>query len=111
MDLSEVPNQMFAQKLMGDGYAILPSDGNIHAPLSGVDTVAFATGHAFGIETKERIEILIHIGIDTVEMKGEGFESFVKQGDKIKQGYLLCKVDLSKITAADKSPVAPIIFT
>lgn len=111
MDLSEVPDQMFAQKLLGDGYAILPSDGGVYAPLSGVVTVAFATGHAFGIETKQGMEILIHIGIDTVEMEGEGFESFVKQGDKVKQGDLLCKVDLSKITAADKSPITPIIFT
>lgn len=111
MDLSEVPDQMFAQKLLGDGYAILPSDGNIYAPASGTITVAFPTGHAFGIETKQGQEILIHIGIDTVDLDGKGFESQVKQGDKIKQGDLLCKVSLDDIVAAGKSIVTPVIFT
>lgn len=83
MDLSEVPDQMFAQKLVDDDYAILPSDGNIHEPLSGVVTVAFATGHAFGIDTKEGMEILIHFGIDIVEMKGEGLKALLNKVIKL----------------------------
>lgn len=111
LDLADVPDMMFAQKMLGDGYAVLPSDGNIYAPVSGTIAVAFPTGHAFGLETKQGMEILVHIGIDTVDLQGEGFESFVEQGDKVKQGDLLCKVNLQHLIDSGKSIVTPVIFT
>ena len=111
LDLSEVPDQMFAKRLLGDGYAIKPQEGVIHAPLSGKITVAFPTGHAYGIETPTGLEILIHVGIDTVALNGEGFTSHVKQGDSIKQGDILCQVDLDVLEKHNTSSITPVIFT
>lgn len=111
LDLSDVPDKMFAQRLLGDGYAIKPVHGAVYAPLSGTITVAFPTGHAYGIETDSGLEILIHVGIDTVELKGEGFTSYVTQGDRIKQGDLLCRVDLDVLLKHDTSSITPVILT
>lgn len=109
--LSEVPDKVFAEKMMGDGYALELSDGKIYAPVDGTVAVAFPTGHAYGITTKNDIEILIHIGIDTVELDGKGFNAKVKQNDKVKAGDLLTEVDLEYIKNAGKPTVTPMIFT
>lgn len=111
MDLSEVEDQVFSQKLMGDGFAIEPSEGKVYAPYSGEVTVAFPTGHAYGLKADNGKEILIHIGMDTVELEGKGFTSHVKQGDRVKQGDLLVEVDLDYIKGQGKQTVTPIIFT
>lgn len=111
MDLSEVEDQVFSQKLMGDGFAIEPSEGKVYAPYSGEVTVAFPTGHAYGLKADNGKEILIHIGMDTVELDGKGFTSHVKQGDRVKQGDLLVEVDLDYIKSQGKQTVTPIIFT
>lgn len=111
MPVTEVSDQVFASKAMGDGIAIDPSEGKIYAPFSGEITVAFPTGHAYGIKAANGKEILIHIGMDTVELNGKGFTPHVKQGDIVIQGDLLSDVDLDYIRSQGKPVVTPIIFT
>lgn len=111
MPVTEVEDQVFASKAMGDGIAIDPADGKIYAPFSGEITVAFPTGHAYGIKAANGREVLIHIGMDTVELEGKGFTPAVKQGDKVKQGDLLTTVDLDYIRSQGKPVVTPVIFT
>ncbi len=111
LPLEEVPDQVFAQKMMGDGYALELSDSKIVAPISGEVALVFPTGHAFGIKDKDGVEILIHLGIDTVELNGLGFESKVVQGQKVKQGDVLSYMDLEAIKNAGKSIISPFIIT
>ncbi len=111
MPVTEVSDQVFASKAMGDGIAIDQSEGKIYAPFSGEITVAFPTGHAYGIKAANGKEILIHIGMDTVELNGKGFTPHVKQGDIVIQGDLLSDVDLDYIRSQGKPVVTPIIFT
>ena len=109
--LDKVPDQVFAQKMMGDGYALDITDGKIYAPVDGEVTLVFPTGHAYGITTNSGVEVLIHIGIDTVELDGEGFTGKVKQGDSVKAGDLLTEVDLDFIKSKGKPTITPLIFT
>lgn len=109
--LSEVPDQVFAQKMMGDGVGFVPEDGEIVAPFDGTVKTIFPTKHAIGIESDEGIELLIHIGIDTVKLDGSGFESMVSTGDTIKKGQKLMQVDLDYIKANAPSIVTPLILT
>lgn len=109
--INEVPDQVFAQKMMGDGYAIELSDNKVVAPVSAEVILVFPTGHAFGLKTADGVEILLHLGIDTVELNGQGFAARVKQGDHVKQGDVLTVMDLEAIKAAGKSVVSPLIFT
>ena len=111
MPVSEVEDQVFASKAMGDGIAIDHAEGKIYAPYSGKITVAFPTGHAYGMETAGGKEVLIHIGMDTVELNGKGFKPAVKQGDTVKQGDLLTEVDLDYIRSQGKPVITPVIFT
>lgn len=109
--LEEVNDEMFASKMLGDGFAIEPSSGTVKSPVDGTVTVAYPTGHAFGIRTEDGMEILIHIGIGTVELKGDGFKTCVEQGQKITQGGLLAEVDLEKIQRSGKDPITMVLFT
>ncbi|WP_420821015.1 glucose-specific PTS transporter subunit IIBC [Shimazuella alba] len=109
--LSEVPDQVFSQKMMGDGFAILPSSGKIVAPCDGKIETLFPTKHAIGLTSTSGHEILIHIGIDTVELKGEGFTAYVTGGDQVKKGQHLLDVDLDFLKKNAPSIVTPIIFT
>ncbi len=111
MPVTEVADQAFASKAMGDGIAIDPADGKIYAPFSGTISVAFPTGHAYGITAANGKEVLIHIGMDTVELNGKGFKPHVKQGDIVKQGDLLTEVDLDYIRSQGKPVITPVIFT
>ena len=111
MPVTEVSDQVFASKAMGDGIAIDPAEGKIYAPFSGKISVAFPTGHAYGIKAANGKEVLIHIGMDTVELNGKGFTPHVKQGDIVKQGDLLTEVDLDYIRSQGKPVVTPVIFT
>lgn len=110
-DLKDVPDQTFASKLMGDGFAIEITQSDVVAPLSGTVSVVFPTGHAYGLTTEDGTEILIHIGIDTVALNGEGFEPMVSVNQKVKQGELLAKVDVEYIKKQGKSLISPVIFT
>jgi PTS system trehalose-specific IIC component len=109
--ISEVEDAAFSSKAMGDGFAIVPSDGRIYAPFSATVTVAFPTGHAYGLTCDNGKEVLIHIGMDTVELNGKGFKSHVKQGERVRQGDLLVEADLDYIKSQNKSAVTPVVFT
>lgn len=111
MPITQVEDQVFASKAMGDGIAIDPAEGKIYAPFSGEITVAFPTGHAYGLKAANGKEVLIHIGMDTVELNGKGFTPHVKQGDIVRQGDLLTDVDLDYIRSQGKPVVTPVIFT
>ena len=110
-DLGDVNDQVFSTKLMGDGAAIVPSDGTIYSPVDGQVTVAYETKHAYGLKSKDGAEVLIHIGIDTVNLKGEGFESFVKQGQTVKVGDKLGTVDLAKVKAEGYDTTVMVVVT
>ena len=111
LPLENVADQVFSTKMMGDGFAIEPTDGKVVAPVDGEIAVAFPTGHAYGIVTKQGVEILLHLGIDTVELDGAGFEPQVKVGDKVKAGDTLALMDLEAIKAAGKPLTSMLIFT
>ena len=110
-DLSETPDETFAQKMMGDGVVIFPSEGNVYAPFDGEVTFVFGTKHALGLKSDSGLEMLIHIGIDTVQLNGEGFDILVEDGQSIKQGDLLGSFDLAFINENAPSSATPIIFT
>lgn len=100
VELEKVPDAVFAQKLFGEGFAVIPQAGKIYSPVTGVvQMVSEPSLHAYGIETEDGLELLIHVGIDTVEMKGEGFKTYVKAGDQVQQGDLLGEADLNAVTA------------
>lgn len=110
--IENVPDPAFAEKMMGDGCGIELTDGTVIAPFDAEVIAAYPTGHALGLKsTEDGTEILIHIGIDTVEMEGEGFTSNVKKGDIVKKGDVLVVVDLEAVREAGKSLVSPIAFT
>lgn len=109
--LNEVKDQVFSSGAMGKGIAIDPANGTLVAPADGTITTLFPTGHAIGLTTTDAVEILMHIGMDTVELEGKGFEIFVKQEDQVKKGDLLVKFDLSLIKEAGYSTVTPIVVT
>lgn len=111
LDLSEVNDQVFSTKMMGDGAAIVPTDGTIYAPVDGEITVAYETKHAYGIKSDDGAEVLIHVGIDTVNLKGEHFTSNVTQGQKIKKGDVLGTADLKAIQAAGYDTAVMVIIT
>ena len=98
--LEKVADPAFAQKMLGDGAAIDPQNELIVAPCEGTITMMYPTLHAFGITNTDGVEILVHIGIDTVAMKGDGFEYLVKEGQKVSAGTPLIKFDKKKISEA-----------
>lgn len=98
--LSEVEDPVFSQGVMGEGVGIRPDDGKLFAPVSGTIAALFPTCHAVGIQTEDGMELLLHIGIDTVELEGKGFQAAVKQGDTVKAGELLVTFDVAAIEAA-----------
>ncbi len=109
--ITEVPDQVFAGKMMGDGFAIVPSEGTIVSPVNGKIVNLFPTKHAIGILSDTGREILIHVGIDTVNLKGQGFETLVSENDIVEQGQPLLKVDLDYIKEHATSTITPIVFT
>jgi glucose-specific phosphotransferase system IIA component len=111
MNIENVPDPVFSSKAMGDGFAVDFAGGKVAAPVSGEIAAVFPTGHAYGIRTEDGMEILIHIGMDTVQLEGNGFEILVKAGDKVTQGQILAKVDGDYIKSQGKSLISPIIFT
>lgn len=110
-ELKDVPDNVFAQKIIGDGIAIEPTENTLYSPVKGEIVQIFPTLHAIGIETKEGIEILIHLGIDTVELKGEGFTSFIEKGQKVNIGDRLLEIDWDYVKDKVPSIMTPIIIT
>ncbi|MPM60302.1 hypothetical protein SDC9_107153 [bioreactor metagenome] len=108
--LEDVPDEVFSTKMMGDGFAIEPINGEIYAPVSGVVTTIFPSKHAIGIKTTNGVEILVHMGIDTVSLNGEGFELFVQAGDKVSSKTKIAKMDLDYIRTQKKSTIVMVII-
>ena len=109
--LADVNDPVFSSGAMGQGIAVKPSQGVVYAPADAEVSIAFATGHAFGLKTTNGAEVLIHVGIDTVTMNGEGFEQKVSQGDKVKAGDVLGTFDSNKIAAAGLDDTTMVIVT
>lgn len=110
--LSEVPDEVFAQGMVGEGGAIVPgASGEVLAPISGTLVKLFEGGHAFGIEGDGGMELIVHIGLDTIEMRGEGFERLAVEGDRVEAGQPIVRFDLGEIRNAGHDPITPIIVT
>ncbi|WP_353407738.1 glucose-specific PTS transporter subunit IIBC [Bacillus velezensis] len=109
--ITDVPDQVFSGKMMGDGFAILPEEGIVVSPVRGKVLNVFPTKHAIGLQSDGGREILIHFGIDTVSLKGEGFTSFVSEGDRVEPGQKLLEVDLEAVKPHVPSLMTPIVFT
>lgn len=109
--LEDVPDPVFSEKMMGDGIAIEPIEGKIVSPVDGEIIQVFPTKHAIGIKTNNGVEILIHIGLETVAMNGEGFNAHVSQGEKVRVGDSLVTFDLELVKEKAKSTIIPIIIT
>lgn len=108
VDITEIDDPVFSQKMVGDGVAIIPESMDVLAPMDGEITQFFETGHAFSIKNGDT-EILVHVGMDTVELKGEGFAKIKKVGDTVKHGDVILKVDLQKIEENGKKIDTPIV--
>ena len=109
--LEDVDDKVFSQKLMGDGFAVEITKSDIISPFDGEVIMTFPTKHAYGLKRNDGLEILIHLGMDTVALNGQGFDCFVKTGDQIKQGETIAKVDLEYVKKQGKSLVSPVIVT
>lgn len=109
--LTEVPDKVFASEAMGKGLGIVPTDGHIYAPISGTVKAAMKSGHAYGIKSPGGVEVLVHIGIDTVQLGGRGFSPAVARGDHVKAGDLLAVVDLDVVAEAGYDPTTLVVIT
>lgn len=108
--IEQVDDEVFSQKVMGEGIAIAPTSSIVYAPCSGVLTTLFPTGHAFGITREDGIEILVHIGLDTVNLKGKGFKILKKTAQKISAGEEIIKLDLDYLRKQNVDYTIMIIF-
>ncbi len=107
--LETVPDEVFAQKMAGDGVAINPSGNTALAPIAGNLAKLFPGGHAFGIATDDGVELIVHIGLDTVELKGKGFENIASEGQNIQVGTPIVRFDRSTIEQQQKVILSPIV--
>ncbi|WP_404456225.1 glucose-specific PTS transporter subunit IIBC [Oceanobacillus kapialis] len=111
VSITEVPDEVFSAKMMGDGFAIIPTDGTVVSPVDGKVINVFPTKHAIGLQSEGNREILIHVGLDTVHLEGKGFKILIEQGENVKAGQPLLKADLDYIEQNAKSIITPIVFT
>lgn len=111
ISLKEVPDKVFASEMMGPGVAFIANDGKVYSPCDGELATVFPTKHALGLKTENGAEILLHFGLDTVELEGEGFTLAKKEGQKIKKGDLLLEVDIDKILNKGYKIDMPMILT
>ena len=110
VDLSEVPDQVFSEKMAGDGIAITPRSNTFVAPIAGVVSKIFSTNHAYSIKAKNGLEVLVHIGLETVALKGEGFKRLVEEGKKVTIGTPIISADLEYIQSEGKNIITPIVL-
>lgn len=110
-DITTIDDEVFSSGMLGEGVAIEPTDGQVVSPVDGIVTTVFPTKHAIGVTSDDGVEILIHIGMDTVSLNGDGFENFVQQNDRVNKGDLMVRVDLAKIKAAGLPVVTPVVIT
>ena len=111
VNISQVPDEVFSSKMMGDGFAMKTSDGIIVSPVEGTIVTVFPTKHGVTINSVDGREVLIHLGVDTVSLKGEGFETFVEENQKVKVGDKLVKMDVEFIEKNAKSSMPIVVFT
>lgn len=111
IDITEVPDQAFSDKLLGDGIAVHPETNICTAPCDGTITQIFPTNHAYGLTTDSGVEILVHIGLDTVNLKGEGFTRLVDINTKVKKGDGIIKIDFEYIKEQGISLITPLLIT
>lgn len=109
--LSEVKDEVFSKEIMGKGVAIKPNEGTVYAPFDGIVNTVFPTKHAIGLTSDSGVEVIIHLGLDTVELKGEPFEVYVKDGDKVKAGQKLAKMDIKTVSEKGYDTITPIVVT
>jgi len=108
--ISETPDQVFSNLFLGEGFVVIPTEGTVVAPVDGQIKTVFATKHALTLTSNKGLDILIHIGLETVSLNGEGFEVFVEENQHVKQGDLLVKFDLDYIKEHADSTATPIVF-
>lgn len=108
--LEEVPDPVFSQKMLGDGLAVDPAEGIGVAPVTGKLTVFHSAGHAFAVQATDEVSVLVHVGLDTVQMKGEGFTRLAEVGDEVVAGQEIVHFDIAAIEAAGYSPISPVIL-
>lgn len=107
--LEDVQDEVFAERIMGDGVAIAPTDGRVVAPVSGRIEKLFPGGHGIALETPEGVQVLVHVGLDTVELRGDGFTVHAAEGDDVAAGDLLVTADLEHIVARGKDVTSPVV--
>ena len=108
--ITEVPDPTFAEGMLGNGIAIDPTDGKVYAPCDATVDMMFDTGHAVSMTTESGIEILVHVGLETVGLEGKPFTVHVQNGDKVKKGQLLIEADLEAIKAAGLPTITPVLI-
>ena len=111
VNIEDVPDVVFSEKTVGDGIAIPPTGNKIVAPVDGVIGKIFETNHAFSMESKEGVELFVHFGIDTVELKGEGFTRIAQEGQSVKRGDTVIEFDLATLESKAKSVLTPVVIS
>ncbi|MBE2895978.1 PTS glucose transporter subunit IIA [Pasteurellaceae bacterium HPA106] len=111
VSIEDVPDVVFSEKIVGDGIAIRPTGNKIVAPIDGVIGKIFETNHAFSMESKEGVELFVHFGIDTVELKGEGFTRIAEEGQEVKKGDTVIEFDLALLEEKAKSVLTPVVIS
>lgn len=111
VNIEDVPDVVFSEKIVGDGVAIRPNGNKIVAPVDGVVGKIFETNHAFSMESKEGVELFVHFGIDTVELKGEGFTRIAQEGQSVKRGDTIIEFDLELLEQKAKSVLTPVVIS
>ncbi len=109
VELESVPDEVFSMKLAGDGLAIIPISNTFVAPVSGTLTKVFSTNHAFSIQTNSGLEVLVHIGLDTVNLRGEGFNRLAQEGASVSVGDPIISADIEFIKSKGKNIITPIV--
>ncbi len=111
VNIEDVPDVVFSEKIVGDGIAIRPNGNKIVAPVDGVIGKIFETNHGFSMESKEGVELFVHFGIDTVELKGEGFTRVAQEGQSVKRGDTIIEFDLALLEQKAKSVLTPVVIS
>ena len=109
--LESVKDDVFSQKMVGDGVAVIPMSNTFTAPIDGVVSKIFSTNHAYSIKSPKDLEVMVHIGLDTVSLDGKGFERIANEGDEVKAGDAIIRVDLAYIREHAKDIITPIIIS
>lgn len=109
--IDQVDDPVFSGKMLGDGFAVIPDEGSVYAPCDGTILQVFNTKHALVIKSQDGLEVILHMGLETVELKGQGFDVHVKEGDRVKAGQVIVTMDLAYIIQQGKKTVTPFVIT